>query len=92
MGNTKQIQIKDIDIISASEIGQYHYCSVAWYLQKCGYEPESHSIDVGKKKHVQQGYIIDKTKSKMRKSRNFVIIGYSLIILSILVFIFGVFL
>jgi len=29
------------DVLSASEIGQYQYCSCAWILQRCGYEPES---------------------------------------------------
>lgn len=90
MGHTKQISFKDTDVISASEIGQYHYCSMAWYLQKCGYEPKSPSLDNGIKKHVQLGEIIDYTQTNIKKSKLLAVIGYLLLAIVILIVIFEV--
>ena len=90
MGITKQTSFKDTDIISASEIGQYHYCSIAWYLQKCGYEPKSPMLDIGTKKHVELGRIMDHTQTNIRRSRAFAIAGYLLLILGVLILLFGV--
>jgi len=90
MGSTKQTSFKDTDIISASEIGQYHYCSIAWYLQKCGYEPKSPMLDIGAKKHVELGRIMDHTQTNIRRSRAFAIAGYLLLILGVLILLFGV--
>jgi len=86
----KQTSFKDTDIISASEIGQYHYCSVAWYLQKCGYKPKSPMLDIGAKKHIELGRIVDHTQANMRRSRAFAIAGYLLLIFGVLIFLFGV--
>ena len=90
MGITKQTSFKDTDIISASEIGQYHYCSIAWYLQKCGYEPKSPMLDIGAKKHVELGRIMDHTQTNIRRSRAFAVAGYLLLIFGILILLFGV--
>lgn len=90
MGHTKQTLIKTTDIISASEIGQYHYCSIAWYLQKCGYEPKSPLLDIGIKKHVELGKVIDYTQTNIRKSKLFAIVGYLLLIATVLIIIFEV--
>jgi hypothetical protein len=53
MGNKKNMHVKDTDVISASEIGQYHFCSKAWHLQRCGYEPKSPMLEIGTKKHIE---------------------------------------
>ena len=90
MGSTRQTSFKDTNIISASEIGRYHYCSIAWYLQKCGYEPKSPMLDIGAKKHVELGRIIDHTQTNIRRSRAFAIAGYLLLILGVLILLFGV--
>ena len=90
MGQTKIIQQKDTDILSASEIGQYQYCSVAWYLQKSGYEPDSRFIDIGAKKHVELGHIMDSVQTKTTLSRTLAIIGYLLITITVLLILFGV--
>jgi len=90
MGHTKQTTFKESDIISASEIGQYHYCSIAWYLQKCGYEPISSYLDDGAKKHVMLGEAIDYTKTNTKKSRVLALSGYMLLAIVILIFIFEV--
>ena len=44
----KRKVLKKTDVLSASEIGQYHYCSCAWHLQRCGYEPESPYLEIRK--------------------------------------------
>ena len=90
MSIKKQTYFKDTDIISASEIGQYHYCSVAWYLQKCGYEPKSPMLDIGIKKHLELGKVIDYTQANIRKTRAISIIGYLLIIIVVMNFLFEV--
>ena len=90
MVKAKRIFFRSTDIIRASEIGQYHYCSIAWYLQKCGYEPKSPMLDIGTKKHLELGKIMDNTHANIRKSRVIGIIGYLLLIIGFLILLFGV--
>ena len=90
MANTKQTRFKNIDIISASEIGQYYFCSMAWHLQKCGYKPQSVMLDIGSKKHKELGRIIDHTQRNTKKSKIFAVVGYLLLAVSILFFLFEV--
>ena len=47
-------------ILFASEIGQYSYCPVSWYLQKCGYKPDSFMLKEGVKKHKLYGIQLQK--------------------------------
>ena len=72
-------------IINASDIGQYHYCSKSWFLQKCGYKPESDLIDKGIKKHIKTGKILDELKLKNHKYRAFAICGYLLFCVAIII-------
>jgi len=81
---------KNTDIISASEIGQYHYCSMAWYLQKCGYEPKSIFLESGVKKHRELGQIIDQTQRNYKKLKIYSILGYLTLIIAVIIFIFEV--
>jgi len=90
MRHTKQAPFKEIGIINASEIGQYYYCSMAWYLQKCGYEPKSPMLDFGMKKHVELGEIINYTQMNTKKSRFLAVVGYLLLIVAVLIVIFEV--
>ena len=87
---TKQTLLKKSEIITASEIGQYHYCSMAWYLQKCGYEPKSPLLDVGIKKHAKLGEIIDDTQINIKKSRVLASVGYLMLMAAVLIIIFEV--
>ena len=44
------------DIISASEIGEYEFCSVSWYLNKEGYPRSGYSsrrMETGREMHRQ---------------------------------------
>jgi len=74
------------DILNASEIGQYHFCSVAWYLQRQGHEPKSPLLDVGTEKHIELGEAIDRVQISNRWSRVLSIIGYVLLTVVILIF------
>lgn len=77
-------------IISASEIGQYQYCSIAWYLQKCGYKPKSQSLEVGLQKHKRLGETIDKVNKNLIKSKVIALFGYIILFFSLLILIFEV--
>jgi hypothetical protein len=90
MDGKKQIKNQGSDIIKASEIGQYHYCSIAWYLQKCGYKPKSPMLEIGIKKHMELGKIIDNTQIKIKRYKYLAIAGYLLFILGFLIFLFEV--
>ena len=87
---TKQTQFRESDVISASEIGQYHYCPVAWYLKKCGYDPQSPKLEIGIKKHVKHGDIIDRVQGSAKKSKVFAVAGHMLLIVAALIIIFEV--
>ena len=90
MEGRKQTNFRDKDIIRASEIGQYHFCSIAWYLQKCGYEPKSPMLDLGTKKHEELGRVMVNTQKIINKSRAIAIVGYFLLLVGFMIFLFGV--
>ena len=90
MGHKKSTLINNPEIIRASEIGQYHYCPVSWYLQKCGYEPKSPYLETGKKKHKELGFTIDYVNVKNNRSRKYAILGYLCLLVGILIFLFEV--
>jgi hypothetical protein len=90
MDDRRKNKISENDIISASEIGQYYFCSNAWYLQKCGFEPESPQIDIGIKKHEELGKIIDNTEKEIKKSNIFTLFGVLFLIISMLLLFFEV--
>jgi len=46
-------------VISASEIAQYSFCPVGWYLQRCGCSPESPGLDEGAEKHREVGRMVE---------------------------------
>ena len=87
---TKQTQFRESDVISASEIGQYYYCPVAWYLQKCGYEPQSPNLEIGINKHAKHGDMIACVQASAKKSKVLAASGYMLLIVTVLILIFEV--
>jgi len=90
MGRTRQTSFKNSEVISASEIGQYHYCSIAWYLQKCGYEPVSALLNTGVEKHAQLGEVLDNTQTSVRRAMFLAIAGFFLMLISIFMILFEV--
>jgi hypothetical protein len=81
---------KKTDVLSASEIGQYLYCSSAWFLQRCGYEPESRFLEPGKQAHVSLGNTMDDIQRTMRSARWYGLLGLVVLFIAFLVFLFGV--
>jgi len=81
---------RNSNVISASEIGQYEYCSVGWFLQKKGYKPDSPHLEKGLEKHRELGKIIQKTEKIHRKSNIFAKIGYILFVIAISIIVFEV--
>jgi CRISPR/Cas system-associated exonuclease Cas4 (RecB family) len=90
MRDTKQTRFRQSDVINASEIGQYYFCPVAWYLQRKGYKPESPMLDIGTKKHVELGRVIDRATKNAKKSRVFALVGYLLLAIAVLILLFEV--
>ena len=90
MGRTRQTSSKHAEVISASEIGQFHYCSIAWYLRKCGYEPVSTLLEAGAEKHAQLGRVLDDAQTGVRRSMLFALAGFLLMIISFFIIIFEV--
>jgi hypothetical protein len=81
---------KKTDVLSASEIGQYRYCSYAWWLQRCGYEPESPYLKSGKHVHVTLGNTIDRLEAKLRYSRWYALLGSVVLCIAFLLVFFEV--
>jgi hypothetical protein len=90
MGRKQKTSFNETDVISASEIGQYHFCSFAWYLQKCGYEPISPMLEIGAKKHIELGNVMDFVQKNAKKSIGLAIVGYLLLLIGILIILLGV--
>ena len=86
----KQIQFNQNDVISASEIGQYLFCNVAWFLKKCGYKPESQLLEKGENKHIELGKIIDYSHINTKKSRIISRVGYTLLFIALFIILMDV--
>jgi len=78
------------DVLSASEIGQYIYCSYAWQLRRMGYEPESPFLAQGTQAHVTLGDQLDDFEARLCSSRWYIVIGLVLICISLLLLLLGV--
>jgi hypothetical protein len=86
----KRTVLKKTDVLSASEIGQYQYCSYGWLLQRCGYEPESPFLESGKQVHVALGNTLDGFETKIRYSRWYTLLGFVVLCVAFLLILFGV--
>ena len=65
---------KKRDFLTSSEIGQYKFCSLAWYWKKVGIELKSKKANIGVEKHIELGKNIDLYKKTNKISRIFLII------------------
>jgi len=78
----------DKERITATEIQNYTYCSMNWFLERCGFKPETPEMRRGTEFHRQLGEKITEVQqieSTAEKSRN---IGSALISISIAVGVF----
>jgi len=65
--------------IKSSEIGQHEYCSVGWYLRRCGYKPSSKALDEGLKAHADLGNKITSALGYEKISRKTFYLGLGLL-------------
>jgi hypothetical protein len=79
-------------VIYASEIGQYHFCPVSWYLKRCGFTSNSPNLSQGRHKHTKYGRIIQKRNFADSWSRLILIGGNLGILISLALLFFEVFL
>ena len=77
-------------ILSASEIGQYVYCSQSWYLQRCGYEPDSPALQPGKTHHRALGNTLDIVQKDTRKASRLAILGCVMLLIATFLIIYEV--
>jgi hypothetical protein len=86
----KRVQPKTSDVLSASEIGQFIFCSCAWQLRRLGYEPESVFLEPGKQAHVALGERLESLERTMRIARWCAGIGVMVLLVALLIFLLGV--
>jgi len=88
MGKTGKYQ--NNDVISASEISQYAYCSYSWFLQRRGYKAQSPFLEPGKKTHITLGEKIDGFQTRMWYARWYAILGFIALCIGFLFLLFEV--
>ena len=70
------IQIfKKPKIIASSEIGEYVYCPVGWYLHRTGHAPQSARIVQGTLAHFDMGLKVKKASQLKALSKIFKYLG-----------------
>ncbi len=74
------------DFITASEISQYAYCPIAWYLERCGSTPESPDIERGKYEHNVAGKRLMRIQSQENSLRLVRLLEYLMLIGALLAF------
>jgi hypothetical protein len=73
------------DVITASEIAQYAYCPISWYLKRSGCQPNTPGMVAGTIKHAKVGEKISLVQRKEKASRRFGWLGYLAFIVALLV-------
>lgn len=73
------------DVITASEIAQYAYCPVSWYLKRSGCQPNTPGMVAGMEKHSKVGEKISMVNRKEMASRHLGWLGFLALIVSLLV-------
>jgi hypothetical protein len=87
---TKNTPLRKKPIISASEIGQYTFCSLSWYLQKCGYPPQSHRLLSGKQAHIRLGRTLDVIQEQHMFAKKILLVGWLCFIVASFILLFEV--
>jgi hypothetical protein len=77
-------------VISASEIGQYTYCANAWYLQRCGHEPDSPLLERGTQLHHDHGTALQHLERREHNASRALAAGLLVVLLALLLIIFEV--
>jgi hypothetical protein len=82
--------VRSSPVISASEIGQFTYCANAWYLQRCGHEPDSPLLEVGTQLHHDHGKTLQKLDRRGRRATRALAAGLLIFLLALLLIILEV--
>ena len=72
------------EVIAASEISQYVYCPVSWYLKRMGASPRSPYLERGIREHIGAGKRLSLLQKKDSASRAFRFLEYSSALFAIL--------
>jgi len=78
-------------MISAYEIGQFHFCPISWYLQKQGFAPASSLLKKGRKTHQHLGSILIKTEKTKKRIVLLRLFGFVLLFIAIMLLFVEVF-
>jgi len=70
--------------ISASEISQYVYCPVSWYLRRCGVQPQSSGLKRGIDAHEKAGDRLVLLEKREKAGEMFRLLGYFSAIVAVL--------
>lgn len=74
-------------VLKAAEVGQFVYCSVAWHLARQGCKPESSALEKGLKEHADLGVKIESLQEAERTPERLSYVGYALLLVAVIVFI-----
>lgn len=88
--DNKKPPLSKSNIIKASEIGQYKFCSISWKLQKSGFKPNSPSLKKGKKIHESHGFVIEHIENMLTKSKILTLLGYFILFIASFIILFEV--
>lgn len=80
---------QEMPVIKASEISNYKYCSVAWYLSREGHGPKAVSIKSGVTAHKDMGLKIETVREIETFSRKLTFLAFLLIVISIILIFLG---
>jgi CRISPR/Cas system-associated exonuclease Cas4 (RecB family) len=72
------------EVIAASEISQYVYCPVSWYLKKAGAPPRSPNLARGIRVHIGAGKRLSLLQKRENSSRIFRLLEYFSVLVAIL--------
>ena len=75
------------EVISASEIGQYVFCPIAWYLHKQGYQSDSVALVRGEKAHYTLGKQLEVFDHAKHLAKWLIRIGFFVIISGVIGFV-----
>ncbi len=71
---------RELETLSASEVGRYAYCARAWWLQRvCGLAPENRSaLDHGVQRHEAHGIGLAAAQRQMALARGLLVLAFAL--------------
>lgn len=72
------------EVIAASEISQYVYCPVSWYLKQAGAPPRSPNLARGIREHIGAGKRLSLLQKRENSSRIFRVLEYFSVLVAIL--------